>query len=336
MVHMAHHRHHRVAGLQVLFGFLFHAESRFLVFFHQLGFITELVGQNLDGLEVQAGVDGHHHAHFHALRNDAGGHLVHKAGQFAHGNKVGCLENLLLFAGITIVVFLAINFLDRFLGQVGHHAGNVLANHFLLLFLLLFLSVAGISTAVFVISMTTVLALGVTALSTLGRGSAKTDTAVTGVEGVLHGTAGESAGTASTETAATAVLTATEITTAIVLAVTSIAGAESSRVTLGIALRATTGATRTAVVWTATALLLLLGLGDTGKDGRIGLKHLGLHGRLFQLRRRSHHGGFCRLCRSGLCRSRGLRVRLYRGFGLDFGLFSGLDRSRVCYNFRLL
>jgi hypothetical protein len=45
-------------------------------------------------------------------------------------------------------VFLAINFLDGLLGQVGHHAGNVLANHFLLLFLLLFLPVATISTTV--------------------------------------------------------------------------------------------------------------------------------------------------------------------------------------------
>ena len=94
-------------------------------------------GQNLDGLEVQAGVDGHHHTHFHALRNDAGRHLVHKTGQFAHGNKVRGLENLLLFAGTIVVVFLAINFLDRLLGKVGHHARDVLAYHFLLLFLLL-------------------------------------------------------------------------------------------------------------------------------------------------------------------------------------------------------
>ena len=140
-----------------------------------------------------------------------------------------------------------------------------------------------------------------------------------------------------TETTATAILAAAEVAATIVLTVAGIAGAKGSRVALGITLAASAGAARTAVVRTAPSLLLLLGLGDTGKDSRIGLEHLGLHGRLLQLRRRSHHGGFCRLCRSRLRHSRRLRVSLYRGFGLDFGLCLGgsfLGRfRRLCRSF---
>ena len=208
-------------------------------------------------------------------------------------------------------MFLAVNLLDRLLGKVSHNAGNVLANHFLLLFLLLFLAVTAVAATVLVVAVTAILALArsVTALASViacGHSGA-------GIEGFLHGAAGESTATAGVAAAGRTCIRATLATAIVTVAV---ARAKGAGVSLGVALRAsarTTVATRTATA------LLLLGLRDTREDSGIGLEHLGLHRGLLEFGIRRHHR---RRCRSGRLRSgrrNRLGIRLGSG-GLRFGL----------------
>ena len=88
--------------------------------------VAELVGDDGDGLMIQALVDGHHHAHFHALGDDLRGHEVHEAGQLADGHELAHVEAALLggHAGLLVVALLL---LRPALGKAGHHLAYVVA-----------------------------------------------------------------------------------------------------------------------------------------------------------------------------------------------------------------
>ena len=226
-------------------------------------------------------------------------------------------------------MLLAINFLDRLLGQVGHHAGNVLTNGFLLHFPLLVLTVLAVSATVLVIlSVTTVLRLSaLTALVLAAKSLAAT---IASVEGILHRTASKATGTSRKGTATVIAITA--VSTTVVVTTSAIAVVAVVRKTAKstcIALLVT----RTIAVTTATGLGLLLGLLDTGENRFVGLEHLGLHRRLLEFHAGRNH---CGLCRGRCSRSGRLRSRS-SGSGRSSGLHLGLGSrcSRSCRSGRL-
>ena len=218
------------------------------------------------------------------------------------------------------VVFLAINLLDRLLGKVGHHARDVLAHHFLLLFFLVVHAVAAVAVTVLVVTMATVRIL-VAALAA-HRGAT-----LAGIESFLHGAAGESSATARITTVAASAARTGPAVTAIAGILSAGARTKRARVALSVTRAAVTA--RTAVVASrATSALLLLRLRNTGKDSGIGLEHLRLHGRLLQFGIGRHHG---RCGRSGRLRDR-LRIRLDSRLGL---FLRSRHRSGSCRSSRL-
>ena len=229
-------------------------------------------------------------------------------------------------------MLLAVNFLDRLLGKVSHHARNVLTYGFLLEFLLLLHAVlAVIATVLVVLTMTTVLLLA--ALAALVLAAKSLGATIASIKGVLHRVAGKATRAAckGTATIVVAAIAVTVVVTAIAVAVVAIVrkATKSSCITLLVTVVVT--------VTAAVRLSLLLRLLDTGKNGFVRFEHLSLHRRLLEFHARGNHGRLCcgRCCcgsRSG-CRSGRLNSRSY---GLDCCRGGRCSRCRsMCCGSRL-
>ncbi len=96
MVYMTHHRHYRGAVYEIVLIVLLLSDGILHLGTDILGSESELFGDDIDGLGIQALVDAHHDADAHTGTDDLIDTHVHHRSKLADGHELGQLEHLAL------------------------------------------------------------------------------------------------------------------------------------------------------------------------------------------------------------------------------------------------
>ena len=104
MVNVTHHSYDWSTWNQVVFIILFLAYSLLNLSTYVLGLEAELLSHHVDGLGIEALVDGYHDTYAHQGRDDLSNADVHHRSQLANGNELGQFQDLAFLLLLTSLV----------------------------------------------------------------------------------------------------------------------------------------------------------------------------------------------------------------------------------------